>query len=53
MLAHCPGAIVSHLVTGCQLGEVAVLGVLVILTGLSRRLRPAGRRMDTAAAGIM
>src|SRR5215831_18828523 len=39
------GAIVSHLVTGYDLGEVGLLVVLTVLTVLSWALRPAGRRM--------
>ncbi|NUP75918.1 MAG: DoxX family protein [Nonomuraea sp.] len=37
-------AVVSHVATGYQLYEVAVLGVLAVLTVLSWRLRPPGRR---------
>ena len=39
------GAIVSHLVTGYDLGEVGLLVVLTVLTVLSWALRPASRRM--------
>jgi hypothetical protein len=39
------GAIVSHLTTGYDRGEVALLAVLAILTVLSWALRPASRRL--------
>lgn len=38
------GAIVSHLTTGYDLGEVPVLAVLTALTTLSWALRPPSRR---------
>jgi DoxX-like family len=38
------GAIVSHLVTGYDLGELRLLVVLTVLTTLSWALRPPGRR---------
>jgi uncharacterized membrane protein len=38
------GAIVSHLATGYQLAEVALLAVLTVLTVLSSALRPPSRR---------
>jgi hypothetical protein len=38
------GAIVSHLTTGYDLGEVGLLAVLTVLTGLSWALRPPSRR---------
>jgi len=38
------GAIVSHLVTGYDLGEVGLLVVLTVLTVLSWALRPPSRR---------
>jgi hypothetical protein len=38
------GAIVSHLTTGYDLGEVALLAVLTMLTVLSWALRPPSRR---------
>lgn len=39
------GAIVSHLTTGYDLGEVGLLAVLTALTVLSWALRPPSRRM--------
>ena len=39
------GAIVSHLTTGYDRGEVVLLAVLAILTVLSWALRPASRRL--------
>lgn len=39
------GAIVSHLTTGYDLGEVGLLAVLTVLTVLSWALRPLGRRL--------
>jgi hypothetical protein len=39
------GAIVSHLVTGYDLGELPLLAVLTALTVLSWALRPPSRRM--------
>jgi hypothetical protein len=39
------GAIVSHLTTGYDRGEVGLLAVLTILTVLSWALRPASRRL--------
>jgi hypothetical protein len=38
------GALVSHLATGYDLGEVPVLGILTALTMLSWALRPPSRR---------
>jgi hypothetical protein len=38
------GAIVSHLATGYDLGEVGLLAVLAVLTALSWALRPPSRR---------
>jgi hypothetical protein len=38
------GAIISHLAAGYDLAEVAVLGVMTVLTLTSRALRPASRR---------
>lgn len=38
------GAMISHLTTGYNLPEVAVLGVMTALTVLSWALRPAARR---------
>jgi hypothetical protein len=38
------GAIVSHLATGYDLGELGLLAVLTALTALSWALRPASRR---------
>jgi hypothetical protein len=43
------GAIASHLATGYDLPEVAVLGVMTALTVTSWALRPATRRNGTAA----
>ncbi|MEV7965835.1 DoxX family protein [Sphaerisporangium sp. NPDC088356] len=39
------GAIVSHLTTGYDLGEVWLLVILTVLTALSWALRPSSRRM--------
>ena len=39
------GAIVSHLATGYDLGELGLLAVLTALTVLSWALRPPGRRV--------
>jgi hypothetical protein len=39
------GAIVSHLTTGYDRSEVALLAVLTVLTVLSWALRPASRRL--------
>ena len=39
------GAIVSHLTTGYDLGEVGLLAVMTALTVLSWALRPPSRRM--------
>ncbi len=41
------GAIVSHLTTGYDLGEVGLLAVLTALTALSWALRPPSRRTST------
>ena len=41
------GAIVSHLTTGYDLGEVPVLALLTALTALSWALRPPSRRTST------
>jgi hypothetical protein len=41
------GAIVSHLTTGYDLGEVRLLAVLTALTVLSWALRPPSRRTST------
>ena len=38
------GAMISHLTTGYDLSEVAVLGVMIALTITSWALRPASRR---------
>jgi hypothetical protein len=38
------GAMVSHLTTGYDLGEVGLLAVMTVLTVLSWALRPASRR---------
>ena len=43
------GAIVSHLSTGYDLGEVGLLAVLTALTALSWALRPASRRTPRRA----
>jgi hypothetical protein len=43
------GAIVSHLTTGYDVGEVPVLVVLTALTALSWELRPASRRTSLGA----
>jgi hypothetical protein len=40
----CTGAMISHLTTGYDLSEVAVLGVMTALTITSWALRPASRR---------
>jgi uncharacterized membrane protein YphA (DoxX/SURF4 family) len=45
------GAIVSHLTTGYDLGELRLLAVLTVLTALSWALRPPGRRLPWAQAG--
>ncbi len=45
------GAIVSHLTTGYDLGEVGLLAVMTTLTVLSWALRPPSRRMHPVAAG--
>ena len=45
------GAIVSHLTTGYDLGEVGLLAVMATLTVLSWALRPPSRRMHHVAAG--
>jgi hypothetical protein len=39
------GAIVSHLATGYDLGEVGLLAILAVLTALSWALRPPSRRI--------
>jgi hypothetical protein len=44
------GAIVSHLTTGYDLGEVGLLAVLTVLTALSWALRPASRRTHYVTA---
>ncbi len=44
------GAIVSHLTTGYDIGEVGLLAVMTALTALSWALRPAGRRTHSVAA---
>ncbi len=46
------GAIVSHLTTGYDLGEVGLLAVMTALTVLSWTLRPPGRRIGQSAAGV-
>jgi hypothetical protein len=38
------GAMVSHLTTGYDVGEVGLLAVMTVLTVLSWALRPASRR---------
>ena len=43
------GAIVSHLTTGYDLGEVGLLAVMTALTVLSWALRPPGRRTHSVA----
>ena len=43
------GAIVSHLTTGYDVGEVGLLAVLTALTALSWALRPASRRTHPVA----
>jgi len=45
------GAIVSHLTTGYDLGEVGLLAVMTALTVLSWALRPPSRRIHHVAAG--
>jgi len=45
------GAIVSHLTTRYDLGEVGLLAVMTALTALSWALRPASRRTHRCAAG--
>jgi DoxX-like family len=45
------GAIVSHLTTGYDLGELRLLVVLTALTVLSWALRPPSRRVTREAAG--
>ena len=45
------GAIVSHLTTGYDLGEVGLLAVLTVLTVLSWALRPPGRRVGQGVTG--
>jgi DoxX-like family len=45
------GAIVSHLTTGYDLGEVGLLAVMTALTVLSWALRPPSRRTHRFAAG--
>jgi hypothetical protein len=45
------GAIVSHLTTGYDLGEVGLLAVLTTLTALSWALRPPSRRTHPVAVG--
>jgi hypothetical protein len=44
------GAMVSHLTTGYDLGELGLLAVLTVLTVLSWALRPASRRTGAAGA---
>jgi hypothetical protein len=44
------GAVVSHLATGYDLGELGLLAVLTALTVLSWALRPASRRTPRVAA---
>jgi hypothetical protein len=46
------GAIVSHLTTGYDVGEVGLLAVLTILTVLSWALRPSSRRLAPDAYRI-
>ena len=43
------GAIVSHLTTGYDLGEVGLLAVMTVLTVLSWALRPPSRRTPHAS----
>ncbi len=45
------GAIISHLTTGYDLGEVGLLAVLTALTVLSWALRPASRRTGHVTGG--
>jgi hypothetical protein len=45
------GAIVSHLTTGYDLGEVGLLAVMTALTVLSWALRPPSRRVHHFATG--
>lgn len=45
------GAMISHLITGYDLYEVPVLGVMVALTVASWALRPASRRAGVLATG--
>ena len=45
------GAIVSHLTTGYDLGEVGLLAVMTTLTVLSWALRPPGRRIGRDVTG--
>ena len=45
------GAIVFHLTTGYDLGEVGLLAVMTTLTVLSWALRPPSRRIHHVAAG--
>jgi DoxX-like family len=45
------GAIVSHLTTGYDLGEVGLLVVMTALTVLSWALRPPGRRIGQGVTG--
>ena len=45
------GAIVSHLTTGYDLGEVGLLAVMTALTVLSWALRPASRRVGQGVTG--
>jgi hypothetical protein len=44
------GAIISHLATGYDLGELPLLTVLTALTVLSWALRPASRRTQHSTA---
>ncbi len=46
------GAIVSHLTTGYEVGEVAVLAVMTALTVLSWALRPPIRRTHSGIDGL-
>src|SRR5215469_2716052 len=46
------GAIVSHLTTGYELGELGLLAPLTILTVLSWALRPPSRRMWGQAPAV-
>ena len=45
------GAMVSHLTTGYDLGEVGLLAVMTALTVLSWALRPPGRRIGGGRSG--